>query len=68
MASFSELGKEHKRQKKSKPNFYSEVELALKNEIRRKVYIKPTSKGRGTLTVEFYSDEELAEFAKRLAE
>lgn len=68
MASFSESGKEHKKQKKNKPNFYSEVELALKNEMHRKVYIKPSSKGRGTLTVEFYSDEELAEFAKRLAE
>ena len=51
-----------------KPNFYSEVELSLKNEIGRKVYIKPTSKGKGTLTIEFYNDEELADFAKRLAE
>ena len=53
---------------KTKPNFYSEVELSLKNEIGRKVDIKPTSKGKGTLTIEFYSDEELADFAKRLAE
>lgn len=52
----------------SKPNFYSEVELSLKNEIGRKVYIKPTGKGKGTLTIEFYSDEELGEFAKKLAE
>lgn len=51
----------------SKPTFYSEVELALKNEMRRKVYIKPTSKGKGTLTIEFYSDKELQEFAKKLA-
>lgn len=63
------LGKQ-KPQKKapvSKPTFYSEVELALKNEMRRKVYIKPTSKGKGTLTIEFYSDKELQEFAKKLA-
>lgn len=51
----------------SKPTFYSEVELALKNEMRRKVYIKPTGKGKGTLTIEFYSDKELQEFAKKLA-
>lgn len=51
-----------------KPQFYNEVELSLKNEIGRKVYIKPTGKGKGTLTIEFYSDEELSDFAKRLAD
>lgn len=50
-----------------KPNFYNEVALSLKNEMGRKVDIKPTGKGKGTLTIEFYSDEELAEFAKKLA-
>ncbi len=54
--------------KKDKPTFYKEVELSLKNEMGRKVYIKPTSKGKGTLTIEFYSDKELQEFAKKLAE
>ncbi len=49
------------------PIFYKEVELSLKNEIGRKVYIKPTTKGRGTLTIEFYSDKELADFAEKLA-
>ncbi len=53
--------------KKDVPVFYKEVELSLKNEIGRKVYIKPTSKGRGTLTIEFYSDKELADFAEKLA-
>ena len=43
--------------KKDTPTFYKEVELSLKNEIGRKVYIKPTSKGKGTLTIEFYSDK-----------
>ncbi len=52
---------------KEVPTFYKEVELSLKNEIGRKVYIKPTSKGRGTLTIEFYSDDELAAFAEKLA-
>ena len=51
-----------------KPNFYNEVELSLKNEMGRKVYIKPTGKGKGTLTIEFFSDKELSEFAKKLAE
>lgn len=67
MASFAKKGGSAKKEQKSKPNFYSEVELSLKNEIGRKVYIKPTSKGRGTLTIEFYSDKELTEFAKKLA-
>lgn len=52
----------------AKPNFYNEVELSLKNEMGRKVYIKPTGKGKGTLTIEFFSDKELSEFAKKLAD
>lgn len=51
-----------------KPTFYNEVELSLKNEIGRKVYIKPTSKGRGTLTIEFYNDDELSDLARKLAD
>lgn len=50
-----------------KPTFYSEVELSLKSEMRRKVHINPSGNGKGTLTVEFFSDDELVEFAKRLA-
>ncbi len=50
----------------AKPTFYSEVELSLKNEMRRKVSVKPTGKGKGTITIEFFSDEELSEFAERL--
>ena len=54
--------------KKNKPTFYNEVELSLKNEMRRKVSIKTTGKGKGTLTIEFFSDEELTDFANRLSE
>ena len=54
--------------KKKKPTFYSEVELSLKNEMRRKVSIKPTGKGKGTITIEFFNDEELKDFANRLSE
>ena len=57
-----------KRQIKTKNTFYSEVELSLKNELGRKVDIKSNNNGGGTLTLEFFSDEELAEFAKRLAD
>lgn len=50
-----------------KNNFYSEVELSLKNELHRKVNITTTGQGRGKLTIEFFSDEELSEFARKLA-
>lgn len=63
-----ETSKPQNTKKKDKPTFYKEVELSLKNEMGRKVYIKPTTKGKGTLTIEFYSDKELQEFAKKLAE
>ena len=50
-----------------KDNFMSEVELSLKNELRRKVTVTKTGNGRGTLTVEFFSEDELADFARRLS-
>ena len=54
---------------KAKPKdlFYSEVELSLKNEMRRKVSVKGNAKGAGTITIEFFSKEELADFAKKLS-
>ena len=51
-----------------KNTFYNEVELSLKNELHRKVKIVSTGKGMGTLTLEFYSDKELSDFAKKLCE
>jgi len=54
------------KQIKPKNSFYSEVELSLRSETHRKVSINPTGKGKGTLTIEFYSDEELADFARKL--
>lgn len=50
-----------------KNGFYREVELSLRGELHRKVNITPTGDGKGTLTVSFYSKEELTEFARRLA-
>ena len=55
-------------EKRQKPTFYSEVELSLKNELHRKVNITSNGKGKGTITVEFFSDDELSDFARRLAE
>lgn len=54
--------------KTQKSTFFSEVELSLKESLGRKVNIKPTGKTSGTITLEFYSDEELALFAKKLSE
>lgn len=54
--------------KKEKNRFYSEVELSLKNELHRKVEITATGEGKGKITIEFFSDEELSDFARRLAE
>ena len=51
-----------------KPTFYSEVELSLKNELHRKVNIASKGNGKGTITIEFFSDDELSDFARRLAE
>lgn len=48
-------------------NFYREVELALKEELHRRVVITPTGKGRGTLLLEFFSEEELSDIASRIA-
>ncbi len=57
-----------KKARVSKPGFYTEVELALKNELGRVVKIAPKGKGKGTITLEFYSDAELKDFAKRLTD
>lgn len=50
-----------------KNKFFDEVELSLKNALHRKINIKPTGADRGTITLEFYSKDELADFARRLA-
>ena len=47
--------------------FYDEVAISLKQTLHRKVYIKPKENGKGTISLEFYSKEELAEFARKLS-
>lgn len=50
-----------------KSKYHSEVEIALKGAIHRPVKITASESGRGTLTVEFYNNDELADLAKRIA-
>lgn len=56
------------RPRPQKSGFYSEVELSLAETLGRKVKVSPAKGGKGTLTLEFYSEDELADFARRLAE
>ena len=62
------MAKEKKKatKKATKPTFYNEVELSIKNELHRKAIVKPTGKGKGTLTIEFFSEQELSDFAEKL--
>lgn len=62
-----------KKEKGEKPtpktdNYHREVALALKEALRRRVTVKTGKGGKGTLTIEFYSKDELSDFAKRLAD
>ena len=68
IATKAKKGKTSAKKAQAKPIFYSEVELSLKNELHRKVNITPTGDGKGKITIEFFSDEELSDFARRLAE
>lgn len=57
------------RAEKSKPVFYSEVEMALTENLGRRVTVSKAKSGKGgTLQLEFYSDEELRAFANKLGE
>ena len=55
-----------KKAETKKPTFYSEVELSLKDTLHRRVKITPAGNGKGTITLEFFNDAELSEFAKKL--
>lgn len=68
IATKAKKGKTSAKKAQAKPTFYSEVELSLKNELHRKVNITPTGDGKGKITIEFFSDEELSDFARRLAD
>ena len=60
-----------KKKSASKPSpkldtYYREIELAIKEEIGRKVKITKGKKESGTITLEFFSKKDLAEIAKIL--
>lgn len=54
------------RKKTADATYYSELELALKTELGRKVRISGSGR-KGTIEIEFYSKEDLASIAARLA-
>ncbi len=48
----------------SKPHYYAEVEMAMTENLGRKVTVSKAKGGKGgVLTIEFYSDDELTTFA-----
>ena len=49
-----------------KDTFYKEMELALSEELHRRVKITQ-SEGKGRLEVEFFNKEELADLVARIA-
>lgn len=51
-----------------KENFFKEMEIALKNDIGRRVKISPSSKEKGVISIEYYSKEDLSAIAKKLSE
>jgi len=48
------------------PTFYKEMELALRDGLSRRVQVRHKGGGKGTLEIEFYSEEELKELGRRL--
>ncbi|MCQ2455608.1 MAG: ParB/RepB/Spo0J family partition protein [Clostridia bacterium] len=58
--------KSKKRTATPKDTYFKEVEIALKEELGRKVVVKPSGKNGGTITLPFFSKEELDEIVKNL--
>ena len=69
---FAEQAAKPEKEKKSKekvqkPNYYKEVEIALTESLGRKISVSKAKSGKGgALTIEFYSDDELKNFANFL--
>lgn len=60
--------KEPKSEKPELPkSYYTEMELGLREALRRKVKIT-VGENRGTLSIEFYDDDDLADIARKLTE
>lgn len=59
--------KEKTAEKAPKPHYYKEVEMAMTESLGRKVSVSRAKSGKGgSLTIDFYSDEELTSFANLL--
>ncbi|MBQ2688056.1 MAG: ParB/RepB/Spo0J family partition protein [Clostridia bacterium] len=55
--------------KAKKPTYFAEVEMALSENMGRRVVITPAKNGAGgTISIDFYSDDELKMLANRIAE
>ena len=50
--------------KKSRDKFFDEVELSLKDTLKRKIKISSTAKNKGTITIEFFDKDDLKNFVK----
>lgn len=61
-------GKSKEKTPVKKDTYFKEVELALKNELGRRVKIDCKNAEKGTVTIEYYSKEDLAHIAEKLAE
>lgn len=53
--------------KKVRDSFYNEMQLALNEELHRKVVITNSDENKGTIQISFYSQQDLADIANRLA-
>lgn len=66
------MAKETKKAKEKKPavrdTFFSEVEIALRSELHRRISVKSATGEAGTVTIEFLNKEDLKELAKKLTE
>lgn len=58
------LTEKKSKKKKSRDKFFDEVELSLKDSLKRKIKINSTSKNKGTITIEFFDKEDLVNFVK----
>ena len=55
--------------KSRKPTYFAEVEMALSENMGRRVVVTPAKNGSGgTISIDFYSDDELKAIANRIAE
>lgn len=58
----------NKNQILTRDSYFDEIEIALNNQMRRKVRVESNKQDKGTLHIDFYSKEELADIAKKLSE